>query len=173
MRWKRRLSANGTFAAKAGPVAFVTLWAVGTVAMLFDPSLDVVDRGSAIAALVLLASLAWFGTRQLKRVSLEDGHLVVSNYLRTIRVPFANVKAVEAHHTPYMYLSIDFVEPTRFGSRITFVPPRRFVGLLPSNEHEEIVRTLSRLALEAKEGDVEARRAAAEAAERELRLRGL
>ena len=167
--WHRRISARSTILQKFVPHTVTVVLGVLSAFFLVNPAACAPTCSSAervgwVATIAILGPLAWLATRRLKRVALEDGVLVISNYLRTIRVPFTNVKSVHEHGFPYAHASIEFAEPTPFGRRVTFIPVDISRRQMPG-EHCESVLALKRLAMQARQVDVEK-------TEQELRLMG-
>jgi hypothetical protein len=83
------------------------------------------------AALVVMFALgACFRLFTVKRVVATDDGLVVSNYFRTILVPYKDVVAVKEIHWPSgKYVRLLLSQPCRFGRKIEFLPrglPRRW-----------------------------------------------
>ena len=71
------------------------------------------------------ASYLWSVTR-LKRVRLDGGALLVSNYRREIRVPLTQVVRITQKRWPSAPITVDFRFETPLGKRITFLPPDHF-----------------------------------------------
>lgn len=72
--------------------------------------------------------IAWVSGRT-KRVGVCDGQLVVSNYRKTLLIPYAQVAAVENVWWYWRRLvRIRFRGPTEFGSLIYYIP--RFAGVM-------------------------------------------
>lgn len=72
--------------------------------------------------LIVSAYLVWFAWR-LRRVSLQDGMLIVSNYFREVSVPVADISKVKQSYMsnpPTINIHLD--HPTELGQRILFVP---------------------------------------------------
>jgi hypothetical protein len=68
----------------------------------------------------------WSGVR-LKKVSIDDQNLYVSNYLTEIAVPFSFIGDVTSHKwLNHNLATIHFKSATQFGDRIVFMPPYRF-----------------------------------------------
>jgi hypothetical protein len=84
-------------------------------------------------AVLLAASIYWFYVR-LKKVTVDSDGLVISNYVREVRVPWRDVIKVtgnrwkKTHH-----VTITFDRDIGFGTSIVFMPKFRF--LWPGREH--------------------------------------
>ena len=72
----------------------------------------------------------WSGVR-LKKISIDDQFLFVSNYLTEIAVPFSLIGDVTSHKwLNHNLATIHFKSATEFGDRIIFMPPYRFLPFL-------------------------------------------
>jgi hypothetical protein len=58
----------------------------------------------------------------LKKVCIDGEYLFISNYLRQVRVPIANIASVEERGRRAHRIRIYLKEKTEFGSKIDFVP---------------------------------------------------
>ena len=63
----------------------------------------------------------------LKRVTLTEGSLLISNFRREIVVPLRDVASVGRTVLGLNAVVIDFARDTAFGRRIKFLPRRRFL----------------------------------------------
>jgi hypothetical protein len=112
------------------PALWVPGFGIGVVVTWFD--------GSRLPAplpdmrFVMLA--AWIGgsaillliCARLKRVGVDERELLISNYLREIRVPFSAIVDVRQNRWLNMRpITIHFREATAFGDRATFIPKSR------------------------------------------------
>ena len=85
------------------------------------------------AGVLLAASIYWFYVR-LKRVAIDSDGLVISNYVREVRVPWRNViKVIGNRWKKTHQVTIAFDRDTGFGTSILFMPKFRF--LWPGQEH--------------------------------------
>ena len=74
-------------------------------------------------------------THNLKSVILSGENLIVSNYLKTIKVPISEIYYIKENRIININpISIYFKNPTEFGSKITFTPASRFY-LFPFDSH--------------------------------------
>lgn len=81
-----------------------------------------------LAGLVIGTALICWVSAGLKKVSVDDSDLHVSNYLKEITTPFANIADVtENRFVRGRPVTIHFRQPTAFGSKITFLPAMRMV----------------------------------------------
>ena len=79
------------------------------------------------AVWLLCFTVVLWTVARLKRVRLESGALLVSNYLREIRVPLTQVMRITQNRwLNGQPITIRFRVETPFGTRITFLPPSRF-----------------------------------------------
>ena len=91
-----------------------------------------------LVATALVAAVMWWTIAPLKRVVLAGDELLVSNYLREIRVPLTWIEKISgpSRTNPKRY-TVTLVEPTDFGRRITFLPPMVW-SLMLWTEPEEV-----------------------------------
>ena len=88
------------------PIIFVGPFALLTTAMFVAPDFVAAGRDLADTRWVLLgwtvfmALPLYWACMRLKRVALEDHQFVISNYLRTVRVPYRDVEAVSSDNIP-------------------------------------------------------------------------
>ena len=76
----------------------------------------------AIILLIGFLIFYWFGF-PLKFVEIDEHYLYVSNYRKTIRVPFSEIE--EVSESPFINIHpvwVKFKTPTEFGSKIMFMP---------------------------------------------------
>jgi predicted PurR-regulated permease PerM len=106
----------------------------------FPPSLAWVF---VLAAFVAVAAVLWIMLLPLKRVELDDGDLIISNYRTEIRVPLENVESIDdrSMSNPRRY-TVTFREPTDFGRRIVFLEPVAWT-LNPWHKSQEIAELRS------------------------------
>ena len=126
---KREISSPATsFYKLCGPVFALTI-VVGYTLSYFTGVLDRPDgtRGLewAILFCVVLALAATWGALKIKRVSLDDQFLYVSNGGREIRIPLSHVADVNAFGSPYKTIIVTLRKPSKFGRKIVFVPQDR------------------------------------------------
>jgi hypothetical protein len=121
-------------------VLFPTIWiggfALGSIMLVccFDNFRDHLNRKPPailkllfpVATVVGAAFLFW-GCVPLKQVWIDDGALVISNFVRQARVPLADVAAVT--HSKWINIrsvTVEFRCETAFGKSIIFMPKARF-----------------------------------------------
>ena len=109
---KRRISAIGTFFFK---FCFPTIFLLLTICAADDWVFAIIP----FIVLLLITSL----TASLKRVWIEEDTLVISNYLKTIRVPIDAIAYVSENFfiSPKL-ICIVFKHHTPFGLKIKFTP---------------------------------------------------
>jgi hypothetical protein len=105
-------------------VIFPTIWlggfGIGTIAILLSESR--LDWGYVIILLIGFPLFYFFGF-PLKSVEIDERYLYVSNYIKTVRVPFSQIEVVT--ESPFISIHpiwIKFKTPTEFGSKIIFIP---------------------------------------------------
>ena len=105
-------------------VIFPTVWlggfGIGTIAMtLFEPR---PDWGFAIALLIGFL-MFYFLCFPLKSVEVDQDYLYVSNYIKTVRVPFSQIEEVTESRLINIHpVWVKFKTPTEFGTTIVFMP---------------------------------------------------
>jgi len=80
---------------------------------------------------------------RLKKVYIEDGELVISNYLKTIRVPLREMQEVkENRFISPRHAWIHLKNESPFGDKIMFMPPLRFLLLFAHPMVEELQKMI-------------------------------
>ena len=101
-----------------------------------------------VGVLVAL-SIYWFYVR-LKKVAIDSDGLVISNYVREVRVPWRDVVEVTGNRWEKTHqVTVTFNRDIGFGTSIVFMPKFRF--LWPGQEHP-IAQELRDLILENHDG---------------------
>jgi hypothetical protein len=136
----RTLSWAGTFLmTRLFPAVWITGFGVGTVWVIVSPETIAWNgvRGAAPPGAGWLMLPAWLGGSAfvlflgwgLKRVRLQDDELLVSNYLREVAIPLADVATVRQRVFPHFgSITIELRADTPFGRQITFLPNGRAAG---------------------------------------------
>ena len=87
----------------------------------------------APVGVLVAASIYWFYVR-LKKVGIDSDGLVISNYVREVRVPWRDVIKVTGNRWKKTHqVTITFDRDIGFGTSIIFMPKFRF--LWPGQEH--------------------------------------
>jgi Glu-tRNA(Gln) amidotransferase subunit E-like FAD-binding protein len=84
----------------------------------------------------------WWLSRAQKVALLQSG-LNISNYRRTLFVPFADIKEVRQRYLDMGLLRIGFQTKTTFGKSVLFIPRTRF--LLPWQKHPILIELRERI----------------------------
>ena len=101
----------------------------------------------APVGVLVAASIYWFYVR-LKRVAIDSEGLVISNYVREVRVPWRDVIKVTGNRWKKTHqVTITFDHDIGFGTSIVLMPKFRF--LWPGQEHP-IAQELRDLILESR-----------------------
>jgi hypothetical protein len=155
----RTISSRQTFFAK---FVVSAIWIIGfgcgTLALWVISSTPTREEGSPptemkwlflFAWLLGIATFSYIGFR-VKRVRIDDEHLLISNYVREIRIPFRDLEEVTEnrwwnHHPVTLHLRSESV----FGTKIVFMPKMRLLGFWTSHP---IVKELRQLAVAARLG---------------------
>ena len=123
---KERISSRLTFFYK---YIFTIVWiggfSFGTLITFYEGS-DI--RWISLIILIACLIFIWWSVARLKYLAIENEYLIISNYLKTIRVPISEIKEV----TENIYIGmhpvwIKFKTSTIFGKKIMFIP--KFVFL--------------------------------------------
>ena len=129
-RWKSKMSksiSSGlTFFYK---IIFPTVWisgfGIGTLLLFFSNNPEKWIFLIALIAGGFFILALCFG---LKAVSMEGESLIISNYLKSIAVPFTNIENVyENKWINICPVTIYFKSRTEFGKNITFMPTAKFL----------------------------------------------
>jgi len=97
-----------------------------------------------VSAIVAVPSLLFFAVfcLPLKKVVLEEDHLIVSNFVATISIPYSDVEQVDMSiWTSLRRTKIWLKADCRFGGVIVFVPPHIvYWGILTPHPDIELLR---------------------------------
>jgi hypothetical protein len=127
----RRLSSAQTFFTK---IVFPVLWIVGFGTVTLFLRCPTATKVPFLAVWMLGSVLIYQWCVRLKRVSIDDSFLYVSNYLREVRVPLRDVVAVGENRWVNSHpVTITLRSVTEFGDRIVFMPKVRPFGLWSSH----------------------------------------
>jgi hypothetical protein len=149
---RRRLSSLQTFFTKfIFPAFWLTLWGVFTIATFLGRMAGANDKGKWILPVTWFVGagfLYWFCGR-LKKVSVDENFLYVSNYFKELAIPLSEIFDVtENRWVNTNSVTIHFARPTEFGSKIVFMPTIRVFGFFSSHpvveELQELVERKSR-----------------------------
>jgi hypothetical protein len=132
----RTLSSVQTFTAKViFPVIWISGFGLGTLMMWLQPA----RTNTAAPELPKLQFLiGWIigtlflllGPGRLKRVRADARNIYVSNYIREVTIPLANIRDVTENRLMNWHpVKVHFGEPTSFGTTIVFMPKIRWFGL--------------------------------------------
>jgi len=107
------------------------------VAAIFAFGLSFIGGRALPIVLPVLAiagwSVYWYYIR-LKKVTIEEEGLLISNYVREVRVPWRDIRDVSGSRwVKTRQVKITFDRDTGFGTSIVFMPKFRF--LWPGQEH--------------------------------------
>jgi len=118
---KKRLSMFGTFFFK---VMFPAIWIGGFGhGTLLGWQSDAEEKYVFLVAWIIGSTIILLATASLKCVKIEDADLVISNYIKTIRVPLSQIHSVsENYFVSPKLVWITFKAPTVFGDKIKFSP---------------------------------------------------
>ena len=75
---------------------------------------------------LLMALVLYLSVWRLKRVEVDEEYVYATNYFRTYRYPYFNIKKIELRKYFLFYRArLYFVRPTKFGNVIAFLPSRK------------------------------------------------
>jgi hypothetical protein len=139
-----RLSSLQTFFCK---FIFPPLW-IGVFGLgAMKSGLGPIPRAwpAMIAAWIVGSGFIYWSCVRLKRVTIDDQFLYVSNYLQQIAIPFSFIGDVTDNRWLNNHpITIQFKLPTEFGDKIVFMPTFRF---LPFVGPHPVVARLKQLAM--------------------------
>jgi hypothetical protein len=142
-----RLSSLQTFPIKfIFPPLWIGLFGFGALGSLFAQR---ADQGASLALfLVWIAGSAfiYWSCIRLKRVSVDDHFLYVSNYLKEISIPLSDISGV----TEFAWINshpvtIHLKFATEFGDKIVFMPKTRWLAFFSSHPVVGELKELARL----------------------------
>ena len=115
------------------PATWIGMFAVVTLLMFIAPDSfegdgDVREmRWTFLAATAVGSALIYWACIRIKRVHLAGRQFVVSNYRKTIRIPFRDVeRASSSRFMNPQLIWLHLRRPSDFGSRIAFMPRQSF-----------------------------------------------
>jgi hypothetical protein len=87
-----------------------------------------------LAILVLGSAFIYWACVRLKRVTLRDGDLLISNFRNSVVVPIADVERVTENRWINIHpVTLHLSRETEFGKKVVFMPKIRFWGFLSSH----------------------------------------
>ena len=75
-----------------------------------------------IALFLIFLGVMLFTFSRVKKITISDDGLSISNFRKSIRVPFTQIKSARARFLDLGLLSIHFEAPTEFGKSVVFIP---------------------------------------------------
>jgi hypothetical protein len=120
------LSSRQTFFSK---FIFPPIWIGASGLGLMKAGFGAPARGWPIVFVgwIVASGFVYWSCARLKRVSIDEQFLYVSNYFNEIAIPFSDIGDVTQN--PWMnnqHVTIHFKVPTEFGGAIVFMPRFRF-----------------------------------------------
>jgi len=121
---RKKLSSNFTFLYK---YLFIIIWSggfgIGTVALFAQ---NAPDKIAFLLAWLVGTLFIFVFTRNLKKVEIIDSNLIISNYLKSIEVPFSSVSSITENRLLNIHpITIHLNQETDFGKKIVFMPKYR------------------------------------------------
>lgn len=101
------------------PGLWLGAFAIGTISSLFILSIDGLFF---LIGLILGFAVIYFTTLRAKVVHIDDAHLYVNNFRKSIKVPLKNIKHVsdDVPISPRP-IFVEFIHETEFGKKIMFI----------------------------------------------------
>ena len=134
---ERTVSSAQTFVMKClFPAVWISGFGIGTL-VLFLGGFDGRDNAAPpesmkwqfLAAWIAGSVFIWWGCARLKKVQISNDEIIVSNFLKEIRIPFNEIIDVTENRWINIHpITIHLRSDTCFGSRIMFMPTRRLFG---------------------------------------------
>jgi hypothetical protein len=128
--------------------AIVVIWRIGGVGMPGGPGSWSLTLAIVIATLLVVLARIF---DRAKRVWIDAGTLIVSDYRTEVHVKLDEITSVEM--TPYMKpdrVRVHFCRATKFGDSVVFFPPIRGFNILLRSP---VAAELKQLAAAARESD--------------------
>lgn len=126
---KRELSSSLTPVWKfIFPVAWISFMGIGGIWSLTKIFIEPFAIWM-LGGWVLGSAFIYLFASRLKKVSIDDQYLYVSNYRKEIQIPLSGIERVkETFLTDPKHIMIFLRSPSEFGSKIVFTPQTRFLG---------------------------------------------
>ena len=145
---KRTISSSQTILMKIiFPMLWIPLFGIGALTALFSPSNDPAFPKLYFLFLWIVGSafIYWLCAR-LKKVSVDDRFLYVSNYIKEIAVPLTEIYDVTENVWINIHpVTIHLKFPSEFGDKIRFMPKTRFFAWFSSHPIVNELKELAKL----------------------------
>ena len=121
------LSSRMTFFTKVVmPLAWISIFGAGTVAVWIIDGTPVQMRYAFLLAFLAGTTSFWFFAMPLKQVRVDGGNLYISNFREEISVPLSAVTGVSENRWINIHpVTIHLRTETAFGNKIVFMPKQR------------------------------------------------
>lgn len=132
------------------PHLMITVFGVQAFSSLFAPqTINAREAFIGIVGWVIFSAFIYFGCYRLKKVSVDDRFLYISNYLKEVQVPLSEVADVtESSSSNIRPVIIHLISSTEFGRKIIFMPKEWRFGFYSThpvvNELKEMVESYHR-----------------------------
>lgn len=99
-----------------------------------------------LVAWIVASGFVYWSCVRLKKVSIDDRYLYVSNYFQEIAVPFSLIGDVTENRWLNNHpVTIHFKVRTEFGDEIVFMPPVRFIPFVTPHPVVAQLRELAKI----------------------------
>ena len=152
----KRISSKLTFYSKFVSPILVVLWLPIFAYFLWNSNPSIVwSSGTilfSIAVPLIAISVAVFFGMRLKKVSVDDDNLYVSDYRIEITIPIREIENIsEFYLSEPRLVTITLRSPSEFGQKIKFIATYRLFGTLSS--HPVVDELWQLVAAKARSGD--------------------
>jgi len=137
MQTIQRISSNWTLLLKVFiPTFWFVFYGAILIALFVSPLSEIAaNNKTAVKFGVLIFYLSgsvvlYFTVMNLKRVEYDRDFLYISNYFKTIRIPWHNVERIKEQRFLFIHFcKFRFKEPVSFGKSISFIASRSLLKL--------------------------------------------
>ncbi len=154
---KRTISSSQTFIMKVlFPLVWITGFGIGTLTMFINPSNDTdAMKWQFLFGWIIGSAVIFLLGVRLKKVSIDGSSLYISNYLKEISVPLADIERVTENVWINIHpVTIHLKSSSEFGGSILFMPKARFGGWFSSHPVVAELRELAKSQIKYREANL-------------------
>jgi hypothetical protein len=130
----QRISSNTTLFFKIFvPCVYITFFGSMSIAVLFSDPEEVYIAGNPLvkyglpSLFMIFVVIMYFTIMQLKRVEFGPDYFLVSNYFKTYRYVYGDIKKITLYNFGlFTIISIKMIERTKMGRKFRFIAKRKF-----------------------------------------------